>query len=92
MNGLRFLETLDLTRDDCGVCRKPCSVSSIRGFWECITVNLFDISEKEAKTGDPSRVRVTGPLEAYASGFVAALTRVGYRRNPTAGQLRIWHT
>ncbi len=32
---------------------------------------------------------MTGPLEAYASGFAAALTRVGYRRNPTADQLRV---
>mgnify|MGYP001202705333 CR=1 FL=1 len=39
--------------------------------------------------GDPSRVRVTGPLEAYAPGFAAALTRVGYRRDPTADQLRV---
>ena len=39
--------------------------------------------------GDPSRVRVTGPLEAYASGFATELTRVGYRKNSTAEQLRL---
>lgn len=39
--------------------------------------------------GDPSRVRVTGPLEAYASGFATELTRVGYRKNSTADQLRL---
>lgn len=39
--------------------------------------------------GDPSRVRITGPLEAYASGFAAELRRVGYRENPTADQLRL---
>ena len=36
-----------------------------------------------------SRVRVTGPLTAYASGFAAELSRVGYRENPTADQVRL---
>ncbi len=38
---------------------------------------------------DPSRVRVSGPLEGYASGFAAELTRVGYTRNTVACQLRL---
>ncbi len=38
---------------------------------------------------DPSRVRVSGPLEEYASGFAAELARVGYTRNTTACQLRL---
>lgn len=38
---------------------------------------------------DPSRVRVSGPLEAYASGFAAELARVGYTRNTVACQLRL---
>ena len=29
--------------------------------------------------GDPSRIRITGPLEPYASGFAAGLRRVGYK-------------
>jgi site-specific recombinase XerD len=36
-----------------------------------------------------SRVRVTGPLTAYASSFAAELSRVGYRENPTADQVRL---
>lgn len=31
---------------------------------------------------DPSRVRVSGPLEVFASGFAAELARQGYRRVP----------
>jgi len=38
---------------------------------------------------DPSRVRVSGPLEVYASGFAAELARVGYTRNTVACQLRL---
>src|SRR6266511_3891689 len=38
---------------------------------------------------DPSRVRVSGPLEEYASGFAVELARVGYTRNTTACQLRL---
>ncbi len=38
---------------------------------------------------DPSRVRVSGPLEEYAFGFAAELARVGYRRNTVACQLRL---
>ena len=30
--------------------------------------------------GDLSRVRVTGPLEPYVSGFIAELVSVGIRR------------
>lgn len=30
--------------------------------------------------GDPSRVRVSGPLQPYATGFATALARVGYTR------------
>jgi integrase/recombinase XerD len=37
--------------------------------------------------GDPSRVRVTGPLERYASGFVGELARMGYTPNSAALQL-----
>jgi len=38
---------------------------------------------------DPSRVRVSGPLEGYVSGFARELVRVGYRRNTVACQLRL---
>ena len=37
--------------------------------------------------GDPSRVRVTGPLGRYASGFAGELGRVGYTPNSAALQL-----
>jgi integrase/recombinase XerD len=39
--------------------------------------------------GDPSRVRVTGPLTPFAEGFAAELARQGYRRHPVADQLRL---
>jgi len=39
--------------------------------------------------GDPARVRMTGPLTAYAPGFAAELARAGYRTNSTADQLRL---
>src|SRR3954469_2533337 len=38
---------------------------------------------------DPSRVRVSGPLEAFASGFVAELKRVGYSPLGATLQLRL---
>jgi len=38
---------------------------------------------------DPSRVRVTGPLEPYAAGFVAELVEAGYRPRSAAIQLRL---
>jgi integrase/recombinase XerD len=38
---------------------------------------------------DPSRVRVRGPLEVFASGFAVELRRVGYRRVPIAFQLQL---
>jgi integrase/recombinase XerD len=38
---------------------------------------------------DPSRVRVTGPLEQYAPGFVAELVGVGYRPVSAAFQLQL---
>jgi integrase/recombinase XerD len=38
---------------------------------------------------DPSRVRVSGPLEAFASGFAAELARLGYRRTPATLQLQL---
>ncbi|MCA1677655.1 MAG: site-specific integrase [Actinobacteria bacterium] len=38
---------------------------------------------------DPSRVRVTGPLERFAEGFAAELSRQGYKANSTALQLRL---
>jgi site-specific recombinase XerD len=37
--------------------------------------------------GDPSRVRVTGPLQQYAPGFVAELARLGYTANSASGQV-----
>jgi integrase/recombinase XerD len=37
---------------------------------------------------DPSRVRVLGPLEVFASGFAAELARLGYRRVPIVFQLQ----
>jgi len=39
--------------------------------------------------GDRLRVRVTGPLERYAAGFVAELVEAGYRPNAAAVQLRL---
>lgn len=38
---------------------------------------------------DPSRVRVFGPLEVFASGFAAELARLGYRRTPATFQLQL---
>jgi integrase/recombinase XerD len=38
---------------------------------------------------DPSRVRVTGPLEPHASGFVAELAGLGYTRVSAALQLQL---
>jgi integrase/recombinase XerD len=38
---------------------------------------------------DPSRVRVLGPLEVFAGGFVAELARLGYRRVPIVFQLQL---
>jgi integrase/recombinase XerD len=38
---------------------------------------------------DPSRVRVSGPLEVFASGFAAELGRLGYRRTPIVFQLQL---
>jgi integrase/recombinase XerD len=38
---------------------------------------------------DPSRVRVSGPLEVFAVGFAAALARLGYRRTPATFQLQL---
>lgn len=39
--------------------------------------------------GDPSRVRVTGPLQSYAAGFRDELRRLGYRPNAAASQLQL---
>ncbi len=39
--------------------------------------------------GNPSRVRVTGPLEPYAAGFASELARSGYTQHSTADQLRV---
>ena len=36
---------------------------------------------------DPSRARVTGPLQAYAAGFVAELARLGYTTQSACGQM-----
>jgi integrase/recombinase XerD len=36
---------------------------------------------------DPSRARVTSPLERYAPGFVAELARLGYTGNSASGQM-----
>ena len=33
---------------------------------------------------DPSRVRVLGPLEVFASGFAAELARLGYWTSPVS--------
>lgn len=37
----------------------------------------------------PSRVRVSGPLEPFAAGFAAELTRHGYRPRPLILQMRL---
>ena len=39
--------------------------------------------------GDPSRVRVTGPLTVFAEGFAGELARLGYKPNAAADQLRL---
>ena len=39
--------------------------------------------------GEPSRVRVTGPLEPFAGGFIAELEEAGYRPAAAAVQLRL---
>src|ERR1700682_3963962 len=39
--------------------------------------------------GNPDRVRVTGPLGAFNSGFAAELVRLGYRPNAVACQLQL---
>ena len=36
---------------------------------------------------DPSRARVTGPLQSYGPGFVAELARLGYTGNSASGQM-----
>lgn len=36
---------------------------------------------------DPSRARVTGPLQPYAAGFVAELARLGYTNGSACGQM-----
>jgi len=38
---------------------------------------------------DPSRVRVTGPLQQYAPGFEVDLARLGYKPNAAACQLQL---
>ena len=38
---------------------------------------------------DPSRVRVTGPLAAFAEGFAVELARLGYKPNAATDQLRV---
>ena len=39
--------------------------------------------------GEPSRVRVTGPLEPFAEGFIAELEEAGYRPAAAAVQVRV---
>jgi integrase/recombinase XerD len=39
--------------------------------------------------GEPSRVRVTGPLEPFAAGFIAELQEAGYRPAAVAVQVRV---
>ena len=39
--------------------------------------------------GDPSRVRVTGPLAVFTEGFTEELARLGYKPNAAADQLRL---
>jgi len=39
--------------------------------------------------GNPSRVRVIGPLFPYVAGFRAEVERLGYRPGPTCDQLRL---
>jgi integrase/recombinase XerD len=39
--------------------------------------------------GSPDRVRVTGPLCAFNSGFASELVRLGYRPNAAANQLQL---
>src|SRR5436190_20252118 len=39
--------------------------------------------------GEPPRVRVTGPLEPFAAGFIVELAEVGYRPAAAAVQVRV---
>jgi integrase/recombinase XerD len=41
---------------------------------------------------DPSRVRITGPLGSFTNGFVANLSKQGYRLNAAPNQLSFLHT
>ena len=36
---------------------------------------------------DPSRARVTGPLQPYAAGFIEELSRLGYTSGSACGQM-----
>jgi integrase/recombinase XerD len=45
--------------------------------------------ERRAIMGDPSRVRVSGPLEFYADGFGRRLSDLGYTSIGAVGQLRL---
>lgn len=38
---------------------------------------------------NPSRVRVSGPLQSYAAGFRDELKRLGYRPNAASSQLQL---
>ena len=49
---------------------------------------LFSI-ERSVLMGEPSRVRVTGPLEPFAAGFIAELAEVGHRPAAAAVQVRV---
>lgn len=40
--------------------------------------------------GDPSKVRVVGPLEPWVSGFASELRKAGYTEHATADQLRVF--
>ena len=39
--------------------------------------------------GDPSRARVTGPLQEHAPGFAGELARLGYTSESAYGQMLV---
>jgi hypothetical protein len=48
-----------------------------------------DLEREAIMGGDPSRVRVTGPLTVFTEGFAGELARLGYKPNAAADQLRL---
>src|SRR5947199_9191348 len=50
---------------------------------------LSGFPERRVMMGDPSRARVTGPLQQYAPGFAAELARLGYTSESAYGPMLV---